>query len=484
MTTTFDRREFLAGTFSALGGFLLPGCSFFAVPEGAVASFGKPNLIFGVVSDSHFRRAHASERPGSAFPTIYFRKALEYFRDQGADAVMHCGDMAHRGLVCEMRYYADIWRKVFPNDKGLDGKPVTRLFVTGNHDWIGSTYCDFGKEMYPDENVRKEKVLANDMARHWQAVWGEPYERGWHKCVKGYHFFGEHHEDSYCKLSGMIKENAEAYGLRGKKPFFILQHKIPRKGLRNVLRGLPNAVSFFGHWHQSNASDATVKFNVVPLIQCASLRGNGSVSPPGLAVAQKGGAARQGLLVKVYDTALVISRRDFTNGGSLGPDWVMPLGEYKPHPFSPKRFSETIGAPEFASGAKLELASSEQEIVIGIPAARASEKARAYVYDVAVVGDGGAKFNTVVFADGSDVAADNKQALGPTTVKVAAGDVPAGAKLKVTVKPISSLGVCGKPIEAEVASTVKRPEPKAEPPKSEPPKAEADKAAQPKAGAA
>ena len=38
------------------------------------------------------------------------------------------------GLIRELESFAAVWNRVFPGDRGADGRPVVKLFVTGNHD--------------------------------------------------------------------------------------------------------------------------------------------------------------------------------------------------------------------------------------------------------------------------------------------------------------------------------------------------------------
>jgi len=42
------------------------------------------------------------------------------------------------------------------------------------------------------------------------------------------------------------------------------------------------------------------------------------------------------MVMNVYDDMVVLERHEVGQGGKLGPDWVMPLGAYKPHPFTRK----------------------------------------------------------------------------------------------------------------------------------------------------
>jgi len=479
MSININRRVFLSGVLAALAFSFIPAFALAdkqpasaekPAPTQKPASAEKPNLVFGVLSDTHLRRAWGSETPARAFPTKYVRGALEYFRDQGVDAVVHCGDFAHRGLTCEMQFHANLWFKVFPDNKGKDGKPVEKLFVTGNHDWIGSGYGNFADLVYPTNkyppSVRQpllaQRVLATNIVEKWQAIWHEPYTRSWHKCVKGYHFFGEHFEGSYKELAGKIAASAKDCQLKGKRPFFVLQHMRPGKPLAKTLSKYPNSVMFFGHWHMSLASECTSFCDKFSLFQCASLRVNALMKVPGcqfeeneselLDPADRGGG-RQGMLVKVYDDRLVITRRDFINNASLGPDWVLPLGKYKPNPFSRKELAKTLGAPAFPETTKLTATRTAEELVVSIPQANALPKVRAYAFELRIKRASGEEaFKICRHASGCNFAPTSKVALAPTVVKIPTSKLPSATEtLSLTVTPVSALGRRGKPLKLDLA---------------------------------
>ena len=90
------------------------------------ADSGKERLRMGVLSDIHIR----CDKPEQG---EMFRKALEYFRDRGVDAVLLAGDIADTGRVAELEICANVWYSVFPDGKAPDGRPVEHLFVFGNH---------------------------------------------------------------------------------------------------------------------------------------------------------------------------------------------------------------------------------------------------------------------------------------------------------------------------------------------------------------
>ena len=387
------RREFLKDVFAALGFAAMPGGVLFAAPPGWRRG-GTPNIVFGVVSDTHLRtRGGPTGKPGLNWPDKYFAAALECFKKQNVDAVVHCGDMAHRGQVEEMQFHANVWRRVFG-----EGGPV-KLFVTGNHDRDGANYGDFVASKYPAPEERAKHVLATDMAANWERIWGEPYSDVWHKEVKGYHFFGRQWGVEDRELANLINSSAGACELdKGTKPFFFLTHSRPGAPLRKAVRRHRNAFSFFGHNHWSAASWNIMRiyYGFLPCIQCASceprgcaaLVGDSYITKAKLHGVENAGRGRQCYVVRVYDDMLVIERHEVAEGGKLGADWVMPFERYegegtrekgegtrekgegtrekgegtrekgrgkRVHPFSKGELKKVIGNPQFPGDAKLEV---------------------------------------------------------------------------------------------------------------------------------
>ena len=476
-----NRRDFIGGTLAVLGFSALPGGLIFAAPPGWKHG-GKPNLVFGVVSDTHLRTANKGNGIGANWPDKYFAAALEYFKAQGVDAVVHCGDFAHRGQVREMEFHAEAWRRVF-----ADGREPEKLFVAGNHDLLGADYGDFVKNRYSDEAERAKHVLATDMAANWERIWGEKYELVWHKDVKGYHFFGRQwgvDEGNFAKF--LRGQDATLHLADGIKPFFLLSHARSHKVLYRTAAKLRNSVSFFGHWHHSAANWNKIYFWGCPNIHvpCCEprggngLSGEGQISKARLDGKEAGGRSRQGYVVRVYDDMLVIGRREFGEGGSLGADWVMPLGKYDPHPFSKDELKKVIGEPQFREGAKPEVSldridrinkigktandnpvnpvnpvqenSATPRLCVRIPLADGNPDSRVYAYEVEVTGDEGTpKLRKAVYAAGCNMGIGHETNGGVTTLEIPASELPPGQSLTFAVRPLTSLGTSGKAIATE-----------------------------------
>ena len=183
-----NRREFVQGGLAALGFLALPG-GLWAAPAGWKPK-RKPNLVFGVLSDTHMRTHY----DGVSFYEHYeirmddtpLKAALEYFKRAKVDAVVHCGDLTDRGIIRTMELYKAAWDQVFTENP----KPV-HLYSTGNHDVDGGDY-GWPKAITrsKDPAVYRKICLEPNLKSAMERIWGEPYDDIWHKVVKGYHFFG------------------------------------------------------------------------------------------------------------------------------------------------------------------------------------------------------------------------------------------------------------------------------------------------------
>ena len=449
------RREFLKESMATLGFLALPG-GLFAVPTGWKPKGKKPNLVLGVMSDSHLRVGYDAVTPGRAFPLKYIQSAFKLFKSRNIDAFVHCGDAAHRGCVREWEFHKECLDDVF----GKRGGP-TRIVIVGNHELF-----EYAKVWWPDNWQGRQ--INFDLAKNYERVWGLPYEDVQHWEVKGYHFFGRHWQTQEAALADFINANAGKYALAGVKPLFVLSHARNHFVCNARLKAFPNAIAFFGHWHQSNADWKSIYYDsfgsFFPNIEIGACRaedgGNDldhdEEASKGLrAKADKGEEkihkagfpSRQAMIVNVYDDMVVFERHEVGEGGKLGPDWVLPLGASSPSPFSRAELTKTVGSPEFGAKAKLETQKVSGNLRIKIPMADGNPDSRVYAYNVVVVGDDPkARLFKNVFFSGVNSGIGHEPNRGITEVEIPAAELPAGKKLTVAVRPVSSLGTKGKAI--------------------------------------
>ena len=470
-----SRRDVLKRGLAALGFSALPGGALFAAPRGWKPP-KKPNLVFGVLSDTHLQSGWDGVRPHRGFPLKYVTNAMKLFRDRNIDAFVHLGDAAHRGKNVEAQYHRDIFDTFFPNGRAKDGHKVEKLLVVGNHELYGNAAGGPGAwaaNIWKDPVERKKHVLCGDLPKHWEMVWGEKYEEVWHKVVKGYHFFGRHWGVDEMRLANLVNESAASCGLSGKKPFFILSHRRHHFKCNHAMRAFPNAIAFFGHWHQSNADWKTIYFNnfggFFPNIQVGACRMDGGNSLDSNESVLKIKAdedernwhsnkqpSRQGMIVNVYDDMVVFERHEFGVGGKLGSDWVLPLGwgtgngerGTGKHPFSREELTKAIGMPQFPPKAKVEATKTDDgNLKLVIPLADGNPDSRVFAYDVVVVGDNLSErlFKSVYF-EGCNVPVGREPDSGRTVLSIPVAQLPTGKTLTIAVRPISSLGTRGKAI--------------------------------------
>ncbi len=465
-----SRRFFLAGAgaFGAFGAF--NGCRFL---PGIVS--GTPKLKFGVVSDVHVRLSDKGVGLYEPNDTKTFIHTLEWFRDQGVDAVMIAGDIADHGMVKEMEAVAAAWFKVFPNDKAPDGRTVTRLFVYGNHDWEGFAYGKFAEKVFPDPVRRPKEILRTDYKGNWERIWHEAYAPVWMKEVKGYTFVGAHWVADCCRgfeergIVGVEEFFAQhAREFDPKQPFFYFQHPHPKNTVcgskqwgqddgRSVraLTPFSNAIAFSGHSHIPLTNEQDIWQGAFTSIGTASLRYSGPFD------------ARQGMLVNVYDDHVRIERREFIRDNSLGDDWVIPLPAAESKPFAFKTRAKALGAPAFAEGACVTLACDDEALVpekpkpnqkqtkgvfkLRFPTATAA-KARAYDYDIQMVNRVGRVIREGLGLRAPDYAYEptHKLRTAPLEKKIAFSAVPAGTtEVGFLVTPVSSHGRRGAPLATQ-----------------------------------
>lgn len=495
-----SRRSFLT-SLASLGAF--SGLRAFAAPQG-MFSGGTPLLTFAAISDIHIFHPKAKAAGGQKF----FEHALEWYRAQNVDAVLVAGDLANYGTVEELKIVGDTWRKVFPENKGADGRPVEKVFITGNHDHDGWGYGTVAHEIYPDDKEFEAQKLVKDYRKHWKMVFDEDYEPIYLKKIGGYTFVGSHWDDGdFAQFGARLKDFVAKHKdeLVGDKPFFYVQHPMIKgtvSGIsndrtsdrgsvttRDVLNEFPNAIAFTGHCHSSIADERSIwqgEFTSINLgcllrtgffatkntpkggYENARTPGMRKTDPPKVQEAGKArdalkamgmypgmSASHHGMLLRVYADRIVIERREFTHDRPVGDDWVIPLPSKDNKPLANAVREAAAKAPEFPANAALEILSSKGRtrgkvekpcLKLRIPAANAVKGTRAVEYVVEIIPEQGEKLVRAVIANGAELAATSKTAKGGTSCILARDTLPSG-RLTFKVYPGECFGHLGKPLE-------------------------------------
>lgn len=470
-----SRRNFLFGS-SAFA--ILAGGRAFCAPSGAFDG-GDAKLRFGVMSDVHL------VEPGDEDTLV---ATLKYYRSRGVDGVMVAGDIADYGRVDQFKLFADTWFSVFPDDKGEDGRHVERLFVYGNHDidaWKWKRPWNRGLD---EESLKKQGIGSGDnRSRLWEELFHEKYEPIWMKKVRGYTFIGAHWKNGkHTDIAGFLK--AHENEIDKDLPFFYVQHAHPKDTCfgswawghddgtsTRALSRFPNAVAFSGHSHYTLADDRTVWQGSFTSINTASLkypsldyslrdnvahdngfgyRGEkGRIKPSPLFSGEK--LSRQAMLVTVYDDRMVIERREFVSGLSLGDDWVILLPVAASKPFAYAEQAKRKVAPEFPEGAKVAVDFVEDENKeVGMTARlvlpRAEERGGCRVFDYEVT--------AVLFEEDVDLVQVQRRFIAPDfflpleqkiatcEFRIPLSDLKLKGRYRFRVVPIESFGKKGRAI--------------------------------------
>ena len=496
---TVTRRRFLGGAAA-----FAAAPAAFAKTSGA----GGARLTLGVISDIHVGCAGWEQwHEFMSFNVHTFVRALCHFRDVGVDGVVITGDLADYGMIYEMEAVAEAWRHVFPDDKLPDGRRVERLFVTGNHDWEGFLYRNFGKMHYPDPAALAKATLQGNMKAAWERIWDEPYRPVWTKRVKGYTFIGVHWEGFPYKAYGNVSfagapEAICAAGAKAdpRQPFFYLQHPLPkdtnygpngwghdRGDTTAALSKFPNAFAISGHSHYSLTDNHSLWQGAFTSLSMSSLRYGSAFTedlhPDAFEDTKSYGPdadaknarkmlprssfidARQGSVLTVFDDRIEITRHDFLSDEPLADDWIVPWpAAERDRPFRPSRQKAAEKRPLFAASAQVEVTrcrrrnragESKEAFVVDFPSATARTASRAMYFEIAVLPTLNAQRSTLnpqlmkrVSAKGFN-RPRRRQPLCTECV-FALDDLPQATPFRFAVTPVASFGSRGEPILSEI----------------------------------
>jgi len=360
-----------------------------------------------------------------------FLKALRYFAAREVDAVVIAGDVTQDGSLAQRRSAKTLWRKVFK-----EGSPVALIVVTGEND--------------------NEKV--------YEELAGRPYSTVFTQEVKGYAFVGANWRDA---------TGADAWALKpilskmtGPKPFFYVQSLIPYGTccpyedrplifdggkVAYMLSKHTNAVAICGRSCTPLTDESAFWCGNLACVNagslsCSKLRGTdgGSVSD-----------AHHGLVMSVYDSAIVFERLDFGREADsrsqqgvhvekLGADWRVGL------PIRPqKRPSERV--PQFWDDTRLMVFPSERTVSVRFPPVLAKHTGvRAYAYEVCCKGaeSDDEVVRRLVYSPAC--CASEARETRPVACDFARQELPKG-KVRFEVVPVDAFGGRGRPVAGEVA---------------------------------
>ncbi len=442
---------------------------------------GVPNVSFGVISDIHVTTPES---------TAVFRSALKYFRDRKVDAVVVAGDLSDWGLRSGLKYVADAWYSVFPNDRAPDGRKVEKLFCTGNHDYDGYMYGDITLDMHVQGYSETEALRTLGMKRCWEEAFNEPFAAVRHRTVKGYDFISAEWKEG----DGWHKESERWFAqnaklLDPKKPFFFFTH-YPLGGTTScsgnegnkeypsiaAFKGMPNAVAFSGHCHWTLNDERSIWQGEYTAIAIPSMSyttipggyengGDSRMGNPKASMAKIPARSEfreaQGYLVSVYDDRMEVERRDFTEGVEAAPAWVVtsPAAAESRYAFANSKMRTPV--PEFPEGAKVSVNTCNTEdrdghwaimMRLEFPSARA-RSGRVFDYEVRIEKEDGTIPTVRRFLAPAFYRLERDEPARQNFL-FNAMDLPETGRYRFRLYPRNCFGECGKPIESNVFQSV------------------------------
>ena len=413
--------------------------AFAAAPGWAGAMLGAPSLKLGVISDIHIygtRTFPYKARPNrhTQGETVMFEKALRHFDAAKVDGVLIAGDLTENGVDTQLQLVADTWNRVFPGDRGADGRHVEKLFIYGNHDaQVGMIFnkpllAQFRKRLKTDEAFeayRRDHGILPREKEVWKRVFGEEWSPMVHKTLKGCHFFLANwgHEE---KSIGVLKVELEKIGTD--KPVFYVQHRMvrgtcwsgpdaidPDKGaLRHLFAAYPNSIVVTGHNHYPLTDERSVwqesftALGASTLAYASAMYGRENTGPKQgrggrekqMPIFWQTSECKQGMVLSLYPGRMVLERRDFWNDCAVGDDWIVPLPAKPGGAMSQDVRRKAMRAPAFAADAVVTVSAAEgreresgrkvRQLKVSFPGARETQTSRAYEYVVRVETEGAA----------------------------------------------------------------------------------------------
>lgn len=465
MGSEWTRREFVWGLAAVAGVEAAYGS------KGAFST--QPLLRLGVASDIHINRSWNQEH--------YLEKALRWFDAQGADAVLFPGDIAHLGRISELESFARVWDRVFPKNRGRDGRSVERMIVTGNHEF--AFWPGLWDRTSEEEMARDRLDYADNMIRTWERLFGEKYEPIWRKEVKDITFIGRQWQGDARNVPPDIESymKSAAATLPKNRPFFYCQHAHPdntcygtgasfdKGASTRALSPFANAVALSGHSHHSLVDDRSVWQGTFTSIACGCVQEAGyggrgyenALAPYHPSYRNQrmkclpafGNEGRCCALVEVYEDRLIVRRRSLQWDELLGPDWVVNLPAVVGGDYDFVRQRMTRGAPQFPRDAKItcEIAQDPDSAGPGLkgkpclrlmfPRAESREGSRVFDYIVRVLVNGREEMCLKVLS--YDFCLPPAHANAPGECLIGLQEIPAG-EITFVVTPRNCYGTEGR----------------------------------------
>lgn len=354
----------------------------------------------GVISDMHFASSGNGQRE------VNFRRALTYYKEQGADVIIMNGDVSDLGTVESYGELVRVIDEVYPAEE----KRPTFLSTADSHEYYDAWSWRGGTGNYAETQSRFLTNFANKLDQE---------SLNTHEVVNGYHVIGISSDTSEAigpegkKVNGLAGYSADtvqwfenalkaASAEDATKPIFVALHQPPRytvtastilangnEALTAILAQYPQAIVFTSHTHSSIKQENSIYQKDFTVVNTGSLFYIGGDE---MGYVNTGNTAdyllhaynfAEGLLVTVSGNEVNIERRDFFNQEKIKTDWVIKEPSNKSSFTYTDARKETRVAPTFAEGTTMTVEKHSQDsVVLKFPSAVHEDFVQYYTVEV------------------------------------------------------------------------------------------------------
>lgn len=415
------------------------GCVLFAVVALSfvgVAAADEPALKLGFMSDTH-----VTPKASSADNV---RGAFRVFRAQGADAVIHCGDLANFHYPAAYALYRQAKEDAYAGS----GKLPEFYYVYANHDALDPKS---GKPMDLKRAFSDMRECLGEshpflIERVFNGIPLIVFPESWTVAVKG-------KSEIEAKISAF--ETAHPG-----KPIVVVTHE-PEKGTVQasdrwgfhwgIWEKHPQVVLFTGHSHGSLRNPRCVWQGAFTAVDCGTLWVWNDFL--GGKMDRKGKVAYEVYVAEFWSKKIVLRRFDVRDGSEIDPDspWTIPL------PFDPKTAPYAVGKCKdreqpaaFPSGAQVAVRVTPKDgkevVMVEFPETLSEDAVEKFRL-VAECRDATGRWTPVATNEMfSSYYVRPSDRTGKHEYTYKSGALPSAEKFRLSVTPVGFYGTGGKPI--------------------------------------
>lgn len=299
--------------------------------------------VFGVISDTHF-----FGNGGDSKRQERYRKALEYYREQGAELIIMNADLTDHGEIGGYRALVSIAEEVY-KDTPAELRPQF-IATADNHEYYEAwDWTEWGSGDYTDVMARfSEHLSALDTELNGTDLNSS-------RVINGYTFIGVSRDGSNSAratfteetLSWLQTELAKAAALDASKPIFVAIHQPPTgsvsssatdgtEAYHEILAAYPQVVLFSSHTHAALEDEHSLyqeEYTVVNTGSVYYVGGLGSDINGGVSFVSSSKAEiyefAQALLVRANGTKVEIERCNFLGDtpAKIKYNWIFDVAD-------------------------------------------------------------------------------------------------------------------------------------------------------------